>query len=132
MNQLYLDPDQFVRSVAINENDAFSVFLGAGASITSGIPSAGECVWEWKKAIYQSNKPKAEANLDIKSDQVKQLIQTWLDSERRYPSLNSDEEYSYYCESCYPIPDDRRAFFEKLCVGRTPSVAINYLGCLMK
>lgn len=130
MKQFHLDFDQFVRSVAINENDAFSVFLGAGASITSGILSAGECIWEWKKAIYQSNKPRAEGNLDIKADQVRQLVQAWLDSEQQYPNAGSDEEYSFFCEKCYPIPEDRRAFFERLCVGKTPSVGYKLIGLL--
>ena len=36
------------------------MFLGAGASITSGVPSAGLCVWEWKRDIFLTNNPGLE------------------------------------------------------------------------
>lgn len=43
-----LEFDEFVRSIKQNMDTKFSMFLGAGASVESGVPSAGECIWEWK------------------------------------------------------------------------------------
>ena len=34
-----------------NMDTKFSMFLGAGASVESGVPLAGECIWEWKRDI---------------------------------------------------------------------------------
>lgn len=47
-----LDFDAFVRSFVQNP---FAFLLGAGASITSGIPSADDCIWDWKRMIYCSS-----------------------------------------------------------------------------
>ena len=38
--------DAFVRSVAVSQGTPRAFFLGAGTSISSGIPSAQRCIWE--------------------------------------------------------------------------------------
>lgn len=130
MNSYILELDQFIRSVEISKNDAFSALLGAGASITSGIPSANDCIWQWKKSIYESKTQKSRLNLDIKSDQVKALIQKWLDSEGFYPAPGDESEYSFYVEQCYPIEEDRRKYFQSICERREPSIGYKLLSLL--
>lgn len=127
---IILEQDQFIRSVEISGNDSFATFLGAGASITSGIPSAADCIWDWKRRIFLSKTGRLEQKLDIKSLPVRDIIQKWLNSERVYPSPGSAEEYSYYVESCYPIDEDRRKFFQRICAGKNPSVGYKLL-CLL-
>jgi hypothetical protein len=130
MSNLILEQDQFIRSVEISKNDVFSVLLGAGASITSGIPSAVDCIWEWKKNLYTSKHSTNGQKLDIKSDQVRVQIQKWLDSEGTYPPNGADEEYSFYIEECYPIEDDRRKFFQRICEKKTSSIGYKLLSLL--
>ena len=67
-NNLKIDFDAFLRSFKQNRDSSFAFLLGAGASITSGIQSAEDCVWDWKKQIYISNNPSCELFLDIHSD----------------------------------------------------------------
>ncbi|MDR2269484.1 MAG: SIR2 family protein [Sphingobacterium sp.] len=130
-NEFILDFDQFIRSVEISKTDFFTVLLGAGASINSGIKSANECIWEWKKYIYTTKTTsQSTGKLDIKSEQVRQLIQKWLDNEGIYPAAGSPEEYSFYIEKCYPIEDDRRKYFQRLCAKKEPSVGYKLL-CLL-
>ena len=50
MQQLQLD--EFLRSLKQNIDMPHSLLLGAGASIESGVQSATECIWYWKKEIY--------------------------------------------------------------------------------
>lgn len=70
-----LEFDEFVRSIKQNMDTKFSMFLGAGASVESGIPSAGECIWEWKRDIFISKNPVlAETHNNIKSEQVKRSM----------------------------------------------------------
>lgn len=38
--------DEFLRSLKQNINSPHSILLGAGASIESGIKSAGDCIWD--------------------------------------------------------------------------------------
>ena len=42
--------DAFIRSVGINRVTQDALLLGAGASISSGVPSAASCICEWKRA----------------------------------------------------------------------------------
>lgn len=130
-NTFILDFDQFIRSVEISKSDYFTTLLGAGASITSGINSAYDCTWEWKRDIY-INRASVNPNLklDDRSEQVRNIIQKWLDSEGHYPKANSPEEYSTYIEMCYPIEDDRRKYFKKICEKKEPSIGYKLL-CLL-
>ncbi len=52
-----MDFDAFLRSFKQNKDSSFAFLLGAGASITSGVQSAEDCIWDWKKLIYLSNNP---------------------------------------------------------------------------
>ena len=80
-NNLKIDFDAFLRSFKQNKDGSFAFLLGAGASITSGIQSAEDCVWDWKKQIYISNNPSCESFLDIHTDCCKKNIQMWLDEQ---------------------------------------------------
>ena len=51
-SDIYLDFDAFLRSIKQNLDGSFGVLLGAGASISSGIQSANDCIWDWKASIY--------------------------------------------------------------------------------
>ena len=46
-----LQMDEFLRSLKQNIDTPHSLLLGAGASVESGIQSALDCIWEWKKEM---------------------------------------------------------------------------------
>ncbi len=115
--------DEFLRGVGISKNDTYSLLLGAGSSISSDIPSAVDCIWEWKKDIYKSNNSTALDWVDnYKNPKVQEVIQTWLDNQGVYPELNSKEEYSFYARKCYPVDEHRRHYFQRICSGKKPSI----------
>jgi hypothetical protein len=60
MDDLILPVDAFIRSIGVNRSAPHALFLGAGASITSGIPSASMCIWEWKRDTFLTNNPGLE------------------------------------------------------------------------
>jgi hypothetical protein len=126
--EIILDYDAFIRSVKQNQDISHSMLIGAGASVSSGVQSAGDCIWEWKKDIYLSQNPNAsDYYKDIKSDSVKRSVQAWLDSEGIYPALGAFEEYSFYAERAYPIADDRRKYFQKLSQNKEPYIGYKLL-----
>ena len=128
---LYLEFDAFLRSIKQNLDGSFGVLLGAGASISSGIQSANDCIWDWKFLIYQSLSGNQKKLVDPKkSDLSKDIIQKWLDVQEKYPQLGSPEEYSFYAEASYPIDADRTKYFESLCNGKSPYVGYKLL-CLL-
>lgn len=129
--KLRLDYDAFLRSFKRNIDVPHSVLLGAGASITSGIQSAYDCIWEWKKDIYLSKNVNASNYYkNYKDDSVRKSIQKWLDSQGEYPELDSNEEYSFFAERAYPISDDRRKYFQSLIENKEPYVGYKLL-CLL-
>lgn len=106
--------DAFVRSVAVNAQVGHMLLLGAGASISSNVPSAANCIWQWKRSIFLSNHPGVERSFDeLSLGSVQQRIQVWLDGQGGFPADGAPEEYGFYIESCYPVVDDRRAFFQR-------------------
>ncbi len=126
-----LEYDAFLRSFKRNVDVPHSFLLGAGTSITSGIQSAYDCIWEWKKDIYLSkNINSAEFYKNYKNESVRKSIQNWLDNQGEYPPLDSTEEYSFYAEKAYPIPDDRRKYFFSLIENKEPYIGYKLL-CLL-
>ena len=113
-DHLILPLDAFVRSFGVRRDTHHALFLGAGASVSSGIPSAEACIWEWKRSVFLTNNPGLEdqfAELSLLS--VKRRIQRWLDNQGKYPKEGSATEYSFYIHQCFPIADDRRIYFQQ-------------------
>ena len=50
-----IDKDTFLRSFKVLSNQSFDLLLGAGASISSGIPSGSDLVWHFKREILSSS-----------------------------------------------------------------------------
>lgn len=128
---LKLEYDAFLRSFKRNIDVPHSFLLGAGASISSGIQTAYDCIWEWKKDIYISkNINSSEYYKNFKEDAVRKSIQKWLDNEGKYPQLDSLEEYSFYAEKAYPISEDRRKYFLSLIENKEPYIGYKLLSLL--
>lgn len=71
-----LQIDEFVRSIGINKATHHMYFLGAGASVTSGVPSAELCIWEWKRKIFLTKNPGLEEQfVELSLVGVKKKIQ---------------------------------------------------------
>jgi NAD-dependent SIR2 family protein deacetylase len=132
-NNLYLEYDAFLRSFKRNIDVPHSFLFGAGSSVSSGIQSAYDCIWEWKKDIYLSKNINAsEYYKNHKDTSVRKSIQKWLDNEGIYPKLDTSEEYSFYAEKAYPISDDRRKYFSSLCENKEPYIGYKLLCLLAK
>ena len=123
-----LNYDAFIRSIKRNVDSPLIFLLGAGASISSGIKSAQDCIWDWKRDILITKNPNtSDLYKNLKEDSVKQAIQRWLDNEGIYPKLNDPNEYSFYAEKAYPIAGDRRKYFQSLFNQKEPYIGYKIL-----
>ena len=78
--------DEFLRSLKQNIDTPHSLLLGAGASVESGVSSASDCIWEWKLEIFLSQNPNlVDVYNSIKLENVRKVIQKWLDNQKIYP-----------------------------------------------
>ncbi len=123
--------DEFVRSLQINKRTPHGLFIGAGASITSGVSSAGSCIWDWKRQIFLTQNPGLEDfYAEITLGSVRKRLQQWLDAQRCWPREGADEEYSTYVKACYPLNSDRARYFQELCRRAKPFVGCQFFSLL--
>lgn len=123
--------DELLRSFKQNKDAPHSILLGAGASVESGVKTAIDCIWEWKKDIFLSQNPVfINFYFNLKEERVRNIIQRWLDGNGIYPQNGSEDEYSFYAEKALPIPDDRRRYFQKLVAGKKPSIGYHIIALL--
>lgn len=128
-----LEVSQFVRAINVNKNSPHSMFIGAGSSISSGIRSAYDCIWEWKRQIFVSSNPGLEKLfLDSSSPAARTRIQSWLDSQGKYPIIDALDEYTFYADEAYPIPSTRKSFFQSMSKDAIPSAGYHILCLLAK
>ena len=127
-DDLLLSLDAFVRSVGIRRTSPLSVFIGAGASISSGIPSAETCIWEWKRSIFLTNNPGLEDQFsELSLPGIRRRIQQWLDAQGHFPPDGAPEEYGFFIHQCFPIAEDRRGYFENIVRVARPHVGYQLL-----
>ncbi len=128
-----LSVDAFVRSVAVNRGRPVCLLLGAGSSISSGMPSAQRCIWEWKQDIFITNNPALRESVgELSLPGTRLRIQRWLDQRGNYPTADSAEEYSFYAKECYPTGQDRRSFFQSYVSQAKPHTGYRLLPLLAK
>lgn len=130
---MQLDQESLIRSIAISAKGRYMFLLGAGASASSGVPTAGQCIWEWKREIYLSgNSPVSPSPfLDVTLPIVQKKIQKWLDQKGKFPREGDPEEYGFYISFAYPKSEDRRIYFEKRFSGTFPQAGYHLLAKLV-
>ncbi len=92
----------------------FCLFLGAGASVTSGVSPAKELINSWRESYKEMYCQNSEDNLKK---------EYWYDKE---------EEYSTLFEKLYDQPSQRREFIEQSIRDAAPSWGYVYLVNLIK
>ncbi|MFI0849639.1 SIR2 family protein [Mesorhizobium sp. IMUNJ 23232] len=85
----------------------FAWFLGAGASRTAGLPTAGDIIWDMKRRYYIREENREVSPQDVQNDAVRSTIQAYMDS-RGFPALWSDEEYSTYFQKIFGDDHERQ------------------------
>ncbi len=90
----------------------FAWFLGAGASRTAGLPTAGDIIWDLKRRYYRQEENRDVSPQDIQNDAVRHRIQQFMDS-RGFPPQWSDAEYSIYFEKIFGEDRERQRRYLK-------------------
>ncbi|WP_213993915.1 SIR2 family protein [Sodalis sp. dw_96] len=101
----------------------YSLFLGAGASVTSGIQSGTQLVDEWRKEVYELLSGDASSDEKKAKDYLRENESTWYDSSNEYSSL---------FEKVFDLPSQRRRFVEQQVDGKLPSIGYSYLVSLFQ
>ena len=108
-------------------------FLGAGASASAGLRTAGQMTWHFKQQIFC-----AEERVSIKScpdlgePSFRDRLDRYFQSRGGYPTAGSDEEYPFYFEQAYPHEKDRHLYIDQMVGGGSPSAGHMALASLAK
>lgn len=130
--QLEIQPDDFSRRFSMRPGKLMW-FLGAGASASAGIPTAGDMIWEFKQKMFVSQRrAPLEMVADLSSLSVRQHLQSHIDSTNSLPAEGAPNEYSAIFEKVYPAEADRRAYLDAKLSGAKPSYGHMALAALMK
>ena len=124
--------EQLIRDFKVMNNGEIDFFLGAGASIQSGIPTGGNLVWYFKRDLYcTENHLSTELYKDLNLASTQRLLQEYFDRQGSYPVKYAAEEYSHYFERCNSTSIARKRFIESLVAGKNPSLGYLCLANLL-
>ncbi len=106
-------------STTAGNNPNFCLLLGAGASVSSGVRTAGQMVEEWRKDQFISLNP------DIPVPDANE-IKKWL-RENEGDWYDETREYASLIERRFSLPVPRRIFIEEEVAEKVPSIGYSYL-----
>ncbi|WP_316202626.1 MULTISPECIES: SIR2 family protein [unclassified Bradyrhizobium] len=91
----------------VERPQAFSWFLGAGASRTAGLPTATDVLWDMKRRYYCREENQDISRQDLQSVAVQNRIQSFMES-RGFPKQWEDREYERYFELIFGEDKERQ------------------------
>lgn len=127
-----LGSDDFTRRFALRAANLMWL-LGAGASASAGIPTAGDMVWEFKQLLYVSQRRVALQSVsDLSNPAIRAQLQNHVDAAGTFPAAGFPDEYASLFEAVYPAESDRRAYLDAKLSGAKPSYGYLALAALMR
>ena len=108
-------------------------FLGAGASASSGVPTAVDMIWQFKRSLFISqNSSVSDSSVDLSQPDVRSRIDAHIKSMGGMPSPGAPDEYALLFEAAYPAEADRRTVLDAALTGAKPSYGHLALATLMR
>lgn len=109
----------------------YSIFLGAGASVASGIKTGGNLVNEWRKETYEKDGLDYYSDLDMygleeREERARERAIDYL-IKKHGVWYNPQNEYSSLFERKFDLPVQRRRFVEDLVDNHLPSIGYLFL-----
>lgn len=111
------DLARFLKSRAA-EAPAYTMLLGAGCSVSSGVRSASALVDEWRQQVFERLQPGVDYDAPKAKDYLSKIHSSWYSPGREYSSL---------FERNFDLPRQRRVFIETEVAERTPNLGYAYL-----
>lgn len=111
----------------------FAWFLGAGASASAGLPTAGDILLDLKRLYYCREENQDVSRQDIQNEGVRRRLQSFMES-RGFPPEGSDDEYSTYFAKVFGSDKERQRRYIRACLSERRirlSVGNRVLGALI-
>jgi len=111
------DLARFLKSRAA-EAPAYTMLLGAGCSVSSGVRSASGLIEEWRQQVFERLQPGVSYSKGEAKEYLTKYHSSWYSASREYSSL---------FERNFDLPRQRRVFIESEVSDRTPNLGYAYL-----
>ncbi|WP_298529452.1 SIR2 family protein [uncultured Christiangramia sp.] len=122
-----IEKDKFLRSFKVQGKNSFDIFLGSGASVSSGIPTGGELILHFKREILISqSKINSKKFSDLKIESIRNEVN------KHFEDKNLKNPYSHYFEEFLQHPEDRRDFLTNIVKDKKPSIGFLCLASLVE
>ncbi|MGP8328748.1 MAG: SIR2 family NAD-dependent protein deacylase [Methanosarcinaceae archaeon] len=129
--------EEYLNEIALSEKVAkpksgdcpYTLFLGAGASVSSGIPSANGMIREWQQLLYKSLNRIRKIDDESKFDEwIKKEYKIW---KVQHQTDEIDRDYSFLFSHFYQQPKERQLFIEQIVEDKKPTFGYLYLAGLI-
>lgn len=98
-----IDTNTFVNSFKIKPDKSMSFLLGAGASVSSNIPSGGQMVWDFKRTLYcTANNIRTSLYGDLSKENVQEKIQSYFDGQGDIRNYGQQKNIRFILKSAIP------------------------------
>lgn len=119
------------RAVAV-QGAQLAWLIGAGASVMSGIPTAGQLTFRFKHVLYCDENGLDVQDVDPADPHTRRLIADYFAANYSLPQTgDDDDEYAASFEKAYPSADVRADVIAQLCRGVNPNYGHYVLAALM-
>jgi hypothetical protein len=105
--------------------------LGAGASVMSNVPSAGDLIRQFRHLIYCTETNQATQDVDERDPHVQERIAGWFRERDGLPQPGDEDEYAALFELAYPSAGDRAALIRGLVASARPNYGHHVMAALM-
>lgn len=130
--RLEVDSDDFARRFALRPGQLMW-FLGAGASVSAGVPTAWDMIWQFKQILYAAQRRVPLATIaDTSNPSVRALLNAHVSGSGSLPPPGAPDEYAALFEAAYPAEKDRRTFIDGMIGGAKPAYGHLALAALFK
>jgi hypothetical protein len=108
-------------------------FLGAGASVSAGVPTAWDMIWQFKQILYAAQRRVPLSTIaDTGNPSVRALLDAHVSGSGSLPVPGAPDEYAALFEAAYPAEKDRRTFIDGMIGGAKPAYGHLALAALLK
>ncbi|GAA3275425.1 hypothetical protein GCM10020258_54470 [Sphingomonas yabuuchiae] len=126
-----IDSDDFARRFALRPGQLMW-FLGAGASVSAGVPTAWDMIWQFKQILYARSGVPLSTIADTGNPSVRALLDAHVSGSGSLPVPGAPDEYAALFEAAYPAEKDRRTFIDGMIGGAKPAYGHLALAALLK
>lgn len=89
-----ISSDDFARRFALRPGQLMWL-LGAGASVSAGIPSAWDMIWQFKQTLFVAQRKASPQSIaDLGNPAIRALLDSHIASSEQLPAPESPDEYA--------------------------------------